>query len=93
MIGLTKHTAATYAKKGIRCNAIVPGGMITNVANHLQDGSGHQEGQGNMWLEMAMKPDLCSVDEVAQLVLFLCEDKVKAVNGATVTVDNAWTAW
>ncbi|KAF2094861.1 NAD(P)-binding protein [Rhizodiscina lignyota] len=91
LVGATKHTAATYAKKGIRCNAIVPGGMMTNIAAGV---SGiNEEGQANMYLEMAMQPELCSVDEVAQLVVFLCEDKAKIVNGAVISADNGWTCW
>ena len=38
VLGLTKSTAAFYASKGIRCNAIMAGAMATNIGNHLRDG-------------------------------------------------------
>ncbi|KAL2673972.1 hypothetical protein Neosp_012418 [[Neocosmospora] mangrovei] len=38
MIGLTLNTAAYYARQGIRCNAICPGGMETNIQNNVEGG-------------------------------------------------------
>ncbi|KAF2148823.1 dehydrogenase with different specificitie [Myriangium duriaei CBS 260.36] len=38
LIGLTKNTASFYGDKGVRCNAILPGGMKTNVGAHFAQG-------------------------------------------------------
>jgi len=38
IIGLTKNTGVYYADKGIRCNAIMAGGMKTNIASALANG-------------------------------------------------------
>jgi NAD(P)-dependent dehydrogenase (short-subunit alcohol dehydrogenase family) len=35
LVGLTKNVGYMYAKSGIRCNAIAPGGVRTNIANTL----------------------------------------------------------
>lgn len=94
LIGMTKHTAASYAKVGIRCNALVPGGMHTNIASGIQSGDVNHEGMQRMYLTAAMQPDMCSVDEVAALVVFLVGDEAGCVvNGAVVSADNGWSCW
>ncbi|MDZ7799723.1 MAG: SDR family oxidoreductase [Trueperaceae bacterium] len=35
LIGLTRNTAFVYAKRGVRCNAIVVGGVHTNIASSM----------------------------------------------------------
>nr|WP_052422020.1 SDR family oxidoreductase [Paenibacillus sp. FSL P4-0081] len=35
MVGLTKNVGYMYAKSGIRCNAIAPGGVRTPIAHSL----------------------------------------------------------
>lgn len=44
LIGLTKNTAAFYASKGIRCNAIAAGAMQTNIAKEFMQGGLNMEG-------------------------------------------------
>jgi hypothetical protein len=44
LIGLTKNTAAYYGPKGIRCNAIAAGGMMTNIAKDFMQGGLNMEG-------------------------------------------------
>ncbi len=35
LVGLTRNTAWMYAKKGLRCNAICPGGTATNIGDTM----------------------------------------------------------
>ena len=35
LLGLTRSTAWMYAKRGIRCNAILPGGTATNIGESM----------------------------------------------------------
>lgn len=44
LIGLTRNTAAYYRLKGIRCNAIAAGAMITNIGNVLASGDFNMDG-------------------------------------------------
>jgi NAD(P)-dependent dehydrogenase (short-subunit alcohol dehydrogenase family) len=48
LLGLTKNTAAFYASKGIRCNAIAAGAMKTNIANEFAQGGLNMEGYMTM---------------------------------------------
>lgn len=93
LLGLTKHTAFSYGKAGIRCNAIMPGGMITGIGAGIHAGDVSESGRNNMMMTMAMRPDLCPVEDVADVVVWLCDSKSKIVNGALVAADNGWTCW
>ncbi|KXL43404.1 hypothetical protein M433DRAFT_70088 [Acidomyces richmondensis BFW] len=92
VIGLTKNTAAYYADKGIRCNALMAGGMKTNIASALANGI-NVEG---IQVMRRTFPDEHSVyvpvEKVAAIVSFVCSDDGDIINGASWTVDGGWTA-
>jgi len=92
LVGLTKNVGYMYAKSGIRCNAIAPGGVQTNIANTMtnMDMAGislFREGAGTMRSE-AVDPI-----EIATVALFLASEDSKFVNGAVIAVDGGWTAY
>jgi NAD(P)-dependent dehydrogenase (short-subunit alcohol dehydrogenase family) len=74
LVGLTKNTAALCGKKGIRCNAIMPGGMPTNISASLKKGQVNMEGMQIMQFTAAMNVELSELPEMADLVLFLASD-------------------
>jgi NAD(P)-dependent dehydrogenase (short-subunit alcohol dehydrogenase family) len=90
LIGLTKNTGFMYANKGIRCNAIAPGGVNTHIADSLiPDALGYERcisGASQM-------PRMGEPDEIARLALFLCSDDASFINGSVVTADAGWTAY
>ncbi|KAF1814038.1 dehydrogenase with different specificitie [Eremomyces bilateralis CBS 781.70] len=90
VIGLTKNTAAAYARRGIRCNAILPGGMATNISDSLAKGI-NTEGFGLVQKTMAVGAPLCELGDVAELCAWLCGGS-RVVNGAVVAADGGWTA-
>ncbi|WP_438492148.1 SDR family oxidoreductase [Paenibacillus sp. IHBB 3054] len=92
LVGLTKNVGYMYAKSGIRCNAIAPGGVRTNIANTLGqiDMDGMQvfrEGAGTQRSE-AVEPI-----EIATVALFLASEDSKFVNGTVIAADGGWTAY
>ena len=91
LLGLTKNIAAFYGKKGIRCNALMPGGMRTNIGEAFANGI-NVEGQAIVRKTMANDVPLCDPKKIAATVLFLCSDAASDLNGACVPVDNGWTA-
>lgn len=93
IIGLTKSTAAFYAKKGIRCVCIMPGAMPTNIGGADLQKRAHQEGMGQAFSTMAMQTPMCDLGEVTNVVLSMCSDGMGVANGACFSVDNGWTAY
>jgi NAD(P)-dependent dehydrogenase (short-subunit alcohol dehydrogenase family) len=91
LLGLTKNTAAHYAKKGIRCNIIMPGGMDTNIGSSLATGF-NMEGYQLVSKLMEVNPANVKIEEVAKLAVFVSSGDAGYLNGATITVDNGWTA-
>ncbi|KAF2232695.1 putative short chain dehydrogenase/oxidoreductase [Viridothelium virens] len=92
LIGLTKNTAAFYGKKGIRCNAILPGAMATNIGDSASKGA-NEEGLEIARRTFAVEPPMCEVSDVANLCLYLCSDNSAIVNGACVSADGGWAAY
>jgi len=93
LLGLTKNTAATYGKKGIRCNILMPGGMATNIsasmgANINMDGLERVKS-----LMGAVGTEMCDVDAVAKTAVFMCSDLSQVLNGAEIVSDNGWCSY
>ena len=90
LIGLTKNIGFMYAQKGIRCNAIAPGGVNTNIGKDMHPNAfGYERcvsGGGSM-------PRMGESDEIAGAALFLASDDANFTNGVVLTVDGGWTAY
>lgn len=95
LIGLTKNTGYMYAKLGIRCNAIAPGAMDTNISETIdfQHLPALELVNERIMPGMALNPRNSDPIEVAQVALFLASDDASFVNGATITADGGWTAY
>lgn len=92
LIGLTKNIGFMYANSGIRCNAIGPGGVSTEIA---QSGMSHPSefGLGRAMLGMGTNPRSGEPEEIATIALFLATDASSFVNGAVLIADGGWTAY
>lgn len=90
VIGITKNTGFMYAQKGIRCNAIAPGGVETNIASTMK--SINKFGARRTQLGQAVMPRIGKPEEIAQVALFLASDDSSFINGAVITADAGWTA-
>jgi len=90
LIGLTKNIGFMYATKGIRCNAIAPGGVNTNIGQGMHPNA---FGYEKLSLGLATNPRMAEPIEIAELALFLASDKSSFINGSVVTADGGWTAY
>jgi NAD(P)-dependent dehydrogenase (short-subunit alcohol dehydrogenase family) len=90
VIGLTKNIGFMYAKKGIRCNAIAPGGVNTNIGKGMNPDA---FGMERCMSGAAGMPRMGEAEEIAQTALFLASDDASFVNGAILTADGGWTAY
>lgn len=90
IIGLTKNIGYDYAQKGIRCNAIAPGGVNTNITHAMEP---HPFGMERMMAGANNIPPAANPDNIAELALFLASDGAAFINGSVITADGGWTAY
>jgi NAD(P)-dependent dehydrogenase (short-subunit alcohol dehydrogenase family) len=92
LIGMTKSLAWIHAKDGIRCNAICPG----NVPTDIMQGRGHDEldaaGIAPLLPVLELSTPAPGPNIIAQMCLFLASDAGKFVNGAVIPIDGGWCA-
>jgi NAD(P)-dependent dehydrogenase (short-subunit alcohol dehydrogenase family) len=90
VIGLTRSIAALYAEDGIRCNAVCPGGVETNItvtATPTVEWAYHRLAPSFARAAQPAKPD-----QIAALISWLASDEASNVNGAVVTADGGFMA-
>lgn len=90
LIGLTKNVGFQYGKQGIRCNAIAPGGVNTNITSGMNP---NQFGIEKAMAGIGGNIRMGEPEEIAKLALFLASDDSSLVNGAVITADAGWTAY
>lgn len=92
LIGLTRNTAWMYAQKGIRCNAILPGGVNTSIVAGMDPGQWDPEGTARVGTFHQTMPRLLEPLDVARVALFLASDEARHINGALIAADGGWLA-
>jgi len=96
--GLTKTVALELATFGITCNCISPGYVWTPlVEKQIPDTAkarGMTEEQVKRDVILAAQPtkEFITVDQVADLAVYLCSDAAKSITGANLSIDGGWTA-
>jgi NAD(P)-dependent dehydrogenase (short-subunit alcohol dehydrogenase family) len=89
VVGLTRSVAWAYAKDGIRCNAILPGPTMTNIATGA---TFDPAGAARLGPVLALGERLAQPEQMADAALFLASDAASFINGAIVPVDGGWSA-
>ncbi len=79
----TRYVATFYAKDGIRCNAIVPHGVL----------NGHDEAFLENFAKLSPLGRMCDREELIGPFTFLASDASSYMTGSILTVDGGWTAW
>lgn len=90
LVGLTKNIGFMYAQKGIRCNAIAPGGVNTNIGKNMNP---NPFGYERCTSGGASMPRMGESIEIATAALFLATDESSFVNGSVLTADGGWTSY
>jgi 3-oxoacyl-[acyl-carrier protein] reductase len=81
IIGFTKSVAAELGSRNIRCNAIAPGFVETDMTHYLKEGDA-----GKAFLEKIPLGRFGSTDEIANVTLFLASDLSSYVTGQVISV-------
>ena len=104
LIGLTKNVAFNYKDRNIRCNAVAPGRVETdlrvNSEKLIGSRSAHDHTIGE-WKDIedritdgyVTNMRKCTPDEIARVVLFLASDEASFVNGSVFVADGGWTSY
>lgn len=90
MNSLTRNTAFMYMEEGIRCNAIAPGGIATEIATSM--GMPNMAGYGRVQKVLAAAPAPGAPEDIANAALFLASDESSYVDGVILEVDGGWNA-
>jgi 3-oxoacyl-[acyl-carrier protein] reductase len=81
IIGFTKSVAKELGSRNIRCNAIAPGFVETDMTSYLKDGEGADKYKAGIPLGR-----FASAEDIANVTLFLASDMASYITGQTISV-------
>jgi 3-oxoacyl-[acyl-carrier protein] reductase len=81
IIGFTKSIAKELGSRNIRCNAIAPGFIETDMTHYLKDGEGAKK-----FLEDIPLGRFGKAEEIAETTLFLASDMSAYITGQVISV-------
>lgn len=79
IIGFTKSIAQELGSRNIRCNAIAPGFIETDMTDYLKEEGGQQ------WMEKIPLQRIGKPEEIADVALFLASDMSSYVTGQVIS--------
>jgi NAD(P)-dependent dehydrogenase (short-subunit alcohol dehydrogenase family) len=92
VVGLTKNVAWAHRLDGIRCNAICPGAVETNITAGRGFEMFDQAGVARLMPVLQLAEKIAQPDQMASVALFLASDAASFVNGAIIPADGGWAA-
>ena len=81
VIGFTKSVAKELGSRNIRCNAIAPGFVETDMTNYLKEGESADKYKAGIPLGR-----FASAEDIANTTLFLASDMGSYITGQTISV-------
>ena len=96
-IGLVRAIARDFGRDGVRCNAVCPGWVATEMADAEMDElmartklASREDAYAHVTRDVPLgRP--ASAEEVAAAIAFLCAPEASAITGAVLTVDGGST--
>ena len=81
IIGFTKSVAKELGSRNIRCNAIAPGFVETDMTSYLKDGEAADKYKAGIPLGR-----FATTEDIANVALFLASDMGSYITGQTISV-------
>lgn len=89
VVMLSKSIALEYAKQGLRCNAICPGGVQTEL---VQKFSAPEDVNFELMARYMPLTEMAEAEDVANAVLFLASQDARHINGVALPLDSGVSA-
>ncbi|GAA0947470.1 SDR family NAD(P)-dependent oxidoreductase [Pseudonocardia zijingensis] len=88
VIGLSKAIAVEYGKRGVRCNVVAPGPIVSPGTEGM-----YTPGQTEVLVDHVAAPRLGRPDDVALAALFLASPEAAFINGHVLVIDGGMSAY
>ena len=88
VVGLTRSAAFMYGPKGIRVNAVAPGGVATGIP---MAGAPSAYGTDRVTPFIALIPGIATAAQLAASITFLLSDDGVNINGVVLPSDGGWS--
>ena len=92
VIGLTKSVALDYVQRGIRCNAICPGTVLSPSLQERIAAQGDYDEILSKFVARQPMGRLGAPEEIAHLAVYLASDESAFTTGAVHLIDGGWSA-
>jgi len=98
LVGLTRTVALEAAGRGVTCNAICPGYVLTPLVEaQIPDqmkthGMDRETVIREVMLTRQPSRQFATVGQMGGTAVFLCSDAADQITGTTISVDGGWTA-
>jgi NAD(P)-dependent dehydrogenase (short-subunit alcohol dehydrogenase family) len=83
LVGLTRYLSTYWADKGVRCNALSPGGVF----------NGQSEAFVQRLSPLIPLGRMAEKDEYRAVVQFLCSSASSYMNGQNIVMDGGRSTW
>lgn len=98
LVGLTKVVALEAAGRGVTCNAICPGWVLTPLIQAQVDiraaekGLSEGEAKADLLAEKQPSKQFATTEQVGGLAAFICSPAADQITGQELGIDGGWTA-
>ena len=83
LVGLTRYLSTYWAKQGVRCNALSPGGVYTGQSDEFV----------NRLTNLIPMGRMAGKNEYKSAVQFLCSEASAYMNGQNIVMDGGRSVW